>query len=470
MESAKSSMDIILILKHTAKTLAEKILEIGNQPYKINTGEDLRALEIELHKMTTELADAIAGMKLQEHLSSDESKAAAKELADSQPSRIKNMGERTVNIRMLGGTLIAVIVTYYHRKATLKKKQGLGGFYPGLLLIGIANRYSAGLESLVTLMATAASSLAEASLLIKETLGFKVDVKTIRTFIKRFAQRARDGLALEDFEMPDDFSGRVVAASTDGGRVRIRKNKRGKKTKKGRTRYTTDWREPKLIIIYIVGEDGTKDRKTLPIMDATLNGPDETFALLIFYLKQLKVNAADLLLFVSDGANWIWERAKTLASKVGIAKERCLFALDYYHAVEHLSDLAAEKSWDKEAKRKWVNKQKKRLLEGRLDQFMNEIELVCKGSKNAIVQRERRYFKKHLPNMKYAELKSKGLPIGSGAVESGIRRVVNLRLKGPGIFWHEDSADAMLLLRSYYKAGRWNMLENMVFSGSLDLK
>ena len=44
---------------------------------------------------------------------------------------------------------------------------------------------------------------------------------------------------------------------------------------------------------------------------------------------------------------------------------------------------------------------------------------------------------------------------GSGAVESSIRRVVNLRMKGNSIFWKEDSANNMLFLRSYYKAGRW---------------
>ncbi len=35
------------------------------------------------------------------------------------------------------------------------------------------------------------------------------------------------------------------------------------------------------------------------------------------------------------------------------------------------------------------------------------------------------------------------LPIGSGAIESAIRRVVNLRLKGPSIYWHKNSAEAV---------------------------
>jgi hypothetical protein len=59
-----------------------------------------------------------------------------------------------------------------------------------------------------------------------------------------------------------------------------------------------------------------------------------------------------------------------------------------------------------------------------------------------------------------------GLPIGSGAMESAIRRVVNLRLKGASIYWLRENAEAMLLLRSFYKSGRWNMLRKLSFSGS----
>jgi hypothetical protein len=53
--------------------------------------------------------------------------------------------------------------------------------------------------------------------------------------------------------------------------------------------------------------------------------------------------------------------------------------------------------------------------------------------------------------MAYAKLIALKLPIGSGTIESTVRRVVNLRLKGPSIFWYRTSAEA--ILRSYYKRG-----------------
>ena len=44
-------------------------------------------------------------------------------------------------------------------------------------------------------------------------------------------------------------------------------------------------------------------------------------------------------------------------------------------------------------------------------------------------------------------------------IESTIRRVVNLRLKGASVYWKESTADDMLLLRCLYKANRWQTFE-----------
>ena len=47
-----------------------------------------------------------------------------------------------------------------------------------------------------------------------------------------------------------------------------------------------------------------------------------------------------------------------------------------------------------------------------------------------------------------------GLPIGSGAIESGIRRVINMRLKSNGMFWLSDNAESILQLRCHYISKR----------------
>jgi hypothetical protein len=112
-----------------------------------------------------------------------------------------------------------------------------------------------------------------------------------------------------------------VVISTDGGRIRIRKNKRGPRTQKGRRRYSTHWREPKLLIIYTVDDNGKMDRSFAPFIEGTLKGPDAVFGLIHFHLAQLSVHLAEKIVFVADDAHWIWNRVAALFQSLGIAPE-----------------------------------------------------------------------------------------------------------------------------------------------------
>lgn len=48
-----------------------------------------------------------------------------------------------------------------------------------------------------------------------------------------------------------------------------------------------------------------------------------------------------------------------------------------------------------------------------------------------------------------------GWPIGSGAVESGYKLVVEARLKGAGMHWSETNVNSMLALRTILSSQRW---------------
>ena len=54
--------------------------------------------------------------------------------------------------------------------------------------------------------------------------------------------------------------------------------------------------------------------------------------------------------------------------------------------------------------------------------------------------------------------RSHHLPIGSGAVESSVRRVINLRVKSNAIYWLRENAETMIRLRAWIKAGRGDEL------------
>ncbi|GCL40299.1 hypothetical protein SR1949_54370 [Sphaerospermopsis reniformis] len=65
--------------------------------------------------------------------------------------------------------------------------------------------------------------------------------------------------------------------------------------------------------------------------------------------------------------------------------------------------------------------------------------------------------------MNYSKVLARKLPIGSGAIESLIRQVVNLRMKGNSKFWLRENAEIMLHLRCQWIAGNWNNFCNSIF-------
>jgi hypothetical protein len=257
-----------------------------------------------------------------------------------------------------------------------------------------------------------------------------------------------------------------VVLSPDGGRLRIRATKRGPKTARGRNRYRTDWREPKLLIISVVDERGRMDREFRSVSDATRGGPEVIFRLMESSLRGWGIASADKIVFVADGARWIWDRVAALLRRRGIAPERILEVVDFSHAVEHLGKIAAsQRRWTGKERQAWIRRQRRRLLRGKVDEVQAEIEMLCGRRASQAMKPERADFRRNgAKRMGYARIAELRLPIGSGAIESAIRRVVNLRLKGASISWDKQSAEAVLLLRSYYKAGRRNHLERQALT------
>jgi hypothetical protein len=68
------------------------------------------------------------------------------------------------------------------------------------------------------------------------------------------------------------------------------------------------------------------------------------------------------------------------------------------------------------------------------------------------------YFTNQVHRMDYPAYRAKGWCIGSGVVESACKRVVGQRLKGAGMRWGEDGADAVCHLRALFLSdkGQWD--------------
>jgi len=297
--------------------------------------------------------------------------------------------------------------------------------------------------------------------------GVEIGVKSIRRITYRSAERARMVQQWEEIgvDVGDTDTERRIIVCADGGRIRLREKKRGPKTKKGRTRYKGAWREPKLFIVYVVDAEGKKMKTCAPLIDGTLSGPDVLFSLLLSYLRQLNIQASDVLLFVSDGAKWIWNRVSTLVKALDLKDNQLFELIDFFHAAQHLHTASKlRKDWKPSQRQRWVTIQRKRLLQGEVEQVITAIGKLCRGRNSKSIRTHLNYFVTHRHRMAYDKIAALKLPIGSGAIESAIRRVVNLRLKGPCIFWCKGHAEELLMLRSFYKSGRWKLFKKMAHS------
>ena len=140
--------------------------------------------------------------------------------------------------------------------------------------------------------------------------------------------------------------------------------------------------------------------------------------------------------------------------------------MDFFHAA-HLAKIADLRTgWKKSERNIWVKKHRRLLLQGKIGDVISLIQSICRGRKSRKLKSEKNYSVRNKCRMKYDAILSIGLPIVSSAMESAIRRVVNFRLKGTSIYWLEESAEEMLMLRSFYLSGRWNMLNKAALSAN----
>lgn len=264
----------------------------------------------------------------------------------------------------------------------------------------------------------------------------------------------------------ESVTGKRVIISVDGGRTRLREENPDKtpstSCKGKRPTFDTPWREPKLFVIHILDNNGALIKKELPVYDAVLDDANRCFDLLSEYLKKLKVETATEVLFIADGADWIWNRAKSILLKLGVPTDKISEAVDYYHAVEHISDIISKLTKTDHQKKKALYKELKNLLwDGNVEQLISKLTDVANG--RTLILDKLTYFYKHKNRMNYDLLRQKNLPCGSGIVESAIRRVINLRFKSPSTFWKNDNVEKLIFLRAMFLAGRWNiMIQNLI--------
>ncbi len=183
-------------------------------------------------------------------------------------------------------------------------------------------------------------------------------------------------------------------------------------------------------------------------------GQHKTFELKMSNLLDQYEYKGNKLVFINDGAKWQWnwiEAEYPNATQV----------LDFYHAMEHIGKyltlvLAKEKL-----------KQQMECLgdlfkEKGLDAVLSEIKNNpprTKSQKEELARLEK-YLTNNRSRMDYPSYLSRGLLIGSGAIESAHRTVIQRRMKLSGQRWSKQGAQRMLNLRTLNMSGYWDRLKN----------
>jgi hypothetical protein len=233
----------------------------------------------------------------------------------------------------------------------------------------------------------------------------------------------------------------IVYITTDGSMVYTREEGR-KEIKVGRI-YSESARVP-------VQETRTEITDSLYV--CTLGNNKE-------FLKKFEpyVDPYKQKVFIADGAKWIWNWVEDFyGDSVQI--------LDFYHAVEKLGTYAALVYKDEGERQQWFDLQKRRLKADEVEQVLEELKETAAKSTGTtesgkVLKDVIRYYENNIERMKYGSFLKKGYLIGSGAIESAHRNVIQQRLKLSGQRWSMDGAQRIANLRAYRKSNRW---ENVV--------
>jgi hypothetical protein len=391
-------------------------------------------------------------------------------------------GLRTTSVLLLGGTRIVIETPYLcearqSRRGRRRRKRGRSGTgcYPVLEALGIADRVSPASRMEIALHVVQAASYLEAAEMLSRR-GLTCDVSSlvrITTATAEASTRLRDA-ALEAalrLPVPSDgpLAGKRVRVSLDGGRVRTRRTRRGRKTAKGRHGFAAPWREPRVLVIDILDEHGQPDRLRLPLYDVLIGDAEASWALVIGYLRLLGAAYADVVEFIADGAEWIWKRVERLRTLAEIPATKVVEVLDFYHASQYLSETLATCRTLPKAQRHALYKRLRHALRHHTDgvEVVQEaLRALATTHRSKAIPRALGYLETHAQRMRYVALEACKLPIGSGQVESAVRRVVNLRFKAPGSFWKETTVSGLMHLRAAFKAGRWDEIINGVLTGT----
>jgi hypothetical protein len=433
-------------IRQMAEIMVSEMQRIGLE------GEGIREVELGMREFLREVGVQALGYYLEQK--DEEIQEAEKLCVCGEP--MKYLFKRK-------GTILSVFGRVSYRRRYHVCEECHAGASPLDRHMGIeAGQVTAGLAELLAL-AGVEISFEEGTRWLERYLLFRVSDNTLRKETERFG------------ELQKAQEAEWIKNSQDEKWLQQRQREIGKQP--GRLYGSVDgvmaplvgeWRELKNIAWYRVEPirsyqkrrrhaKRVGEQKNLQAQDITYHcdiQPPEQFSNLFWASAcQRKADLYEEVVFVCDGAVWIWKLIeKHFPHAVQI--------VDWYHASEYLPPIAeAAFGYGTPQYQHWLENARSLLWDGR----MADLILACQQfdsialAKQAVHQAVT-YFTNNHKRMDYARFRQQGYFIGSGTVESGGKQISGLRLKRAGARWTELGAVATAKARAAWLSGQWEIL------------
>jgi hypothetical protein len=268
-------------------------------------------------------------------------------------------------------------------------------------------------------------------------------VSTIRHVTEHHGQQYYEYQQEERLEIPQTQGCAVQMGEIDGSMIpMVRINEAVADKRKGKT---LEWKEARLAITH---ELGCVTAKFGVVFQGDVNDAGQALldsAILSGFGQQTHLYS------VGDGAKWIADQVSKKCGKQG------RYLVDFYHVCEYLSE--ASKICAVGDEKAGMSRQKKDLKQNDFQKVIGclkpYLEDISVDNDKAPVRACHRYLSNRVTQLDHKSAIEKGLPIGSGEVESAHRYVIQKRLKISGAWWKGDNADYMLALRVMRANDEW---------------
>jgi hypothetical protein len=192
-------------------------------------------------------------------------------------------------------------------------------------------------------------------------------------------------------------------------------------------------------------------------------------AMLLAEATAILVARPDLIVeALADGAKDNWKFLSKELPKIVPKGTTIIETLDFFHGAEHLEEALTAYYGDKSKKRSAQFEKLRHILrheeDGHESVTRSLRHLADEKPQSKVLRRELKYFRRNRKRMKYAELKAKKLPIGTGIQEAACKTLVVQRARRSGICWGPsgEGGQAILTFRSLAQSDRfdraWDLL------------